>query len=102
VRTNAPQPGMKENAKSAIPATRSRRTFVLGSHMRSQLTFAVRQGGPRASSTPQNCEPALACTALVSWIKNTLSHTSQEIPTAGLVELPKIIARMGSAAKRRK
>ena len=29
-------------------------------------TFAVRQGGARASSTPQNGEPALACTALVS------------------------------------
>jgi hypothetical protein len=28
-------------------------------------TFAVRQGGPSASSTPQNGEPALACTALV-------------------------------------
>src|ERR1035438_8794602 len=30
------------------------------------ITFAVRQGGPSASSTPQNGEPALACTAFVS------------------------------------
>jgi hypothetical protein len=29
------------------------------------LTFAVGQGGPSASGTPQNREPALACTALV-------------------------------------
>ena len=29
------------------------------------LTFAVRQGGLSMSSTPQNGEPALACTALV-------------------------------------
>src|ERR1035441_7790254 len=35
-------------------------------YARSRLTFAVRQGGPSASSTPQNGEPALACTAFVS------------------------------------
>ena len=48
------------------PATRNHRTLCLFSSMRaSRPTFAVRQGGASASSTPQNGEPALACTALV-------------------------------------
>src|SRR3954462_6505070 len=35
-------------------------------------TFAVRQGGASASSTPQNGQPAPACTALVS--RQFLNH----------------------------
>jgi hypothetical protein len=44
----------------------SRSSGVVGIVLcRQRLTLAVRQGGPSASSTPQNGEPALACTALV-------------------------------------
>lgn len=43
------------------------------------LTFAVRQGGPSASSMPQNDDPALACTALV---RRSVIHRRSPIPPA--------------------
>ena len=38
---------------------------MISARLRLCITFAVRQGGASASSTPQNGDPALACTALV-------------------------------------
>ena len=44
------------------------------------IRFAVRQGGPSASSTPQNGEPALACTALVSPAGAHPANLAEKIP----------------------
>ena len=51
-------------SRQSKPLLLKRKTLIWPYSLR-RPTFAVRQGGPGASSMQQNGEPALACTALV-------------------------------------